>query len=323
VSTDKTTTAAAAGPKRPQAPQPPAPVEPDMTSAERLAVAQQYGLKAMGVRPPLGAYIRDVTSRWAFIKVLGTSSAYAKHQNNYLGQLWNVLNPTLNAIVYIIIFGFLLNTNRGVSNAIAFIVIGTFLFRFVEQSVNAGAQSIARKTSLIRSLHFPRAILPISQVVSLLTTLLPALLVMCLFVLGSGLLPQYAFIPITWEWLLLPVVVLMMWVFNTGLAFIMARVVAITPDIDNVIGFFMRFAMYGSGVIFPVSHYASGHPALEAFLQYQPFAVYLYLGRQVLTQEKAFPNDPLMWILAVVWAVLFFVVGFIVFWRGEERYGRD
>jgi teichoic acid transport system permease protein len=30
-----------------------------------------------------------------------------------------------------------------------------------------------------------------------------------------------------------------------------------------------------------------------------------------------------MWIAGAVWAVLFFVVGFIVFWRAEERYGRD
>ena len=28
-------------------------------------------------------------------------------------------------------------------------------------------------------------------------------------------------------------------------------------------------------------------------------------------------------VLGVVWAVVFFVAGFIIFWHGEERYGRD
>jgi teichoic acid transport system permease protein len=53
-------------------------------------------------------------------------------------------------------------------------------------------------------------------------------------------------------------------------------------------------------------------------------AVYLYLMRSVVTNESTMPADNgLMWALGGAWAVLFFVVGFIVFWRGEEKYGRD
>nr|WP_241744481.1 ABC transporter permease [Cellulosimicrobium arenosum] len=307
---------------------PPEPIVPDTTSQERLALATQFDLRQMGVRPPLKDYVRDVVSRWPFIRTLGTSTAYAKNQNNYLGQLWAVLNPTLNAIVYILIFGILLGTTRGLENAIAFIVIGTFLFRFVEQSVHAGSRSIAQKTNLIRSMHFPRAVLPTAQVVSLLATLVPALLVMCVIVLLSGLLPAYPMIPIRWSWLLLPAIVALLWIFNTGVAFMVARAVAITPDLDNVIGFIMRLVMYGSGVIFPVTHYVDRLPdavqgIVGAILEYQPIGVFLYVARSILTQEPEIPQDPWMWLWAALWAIVAFVVGFIVFWRGEERYGRD
>lgn len=301
---------------------------PDTTSQERQAIAKQYGLEQMGVRPPLGRYIRDVASRWAFIRVLGTATAYSKNQNNYLGQLWAVLNPTLNAIVYVLIFGVLIGANRGVENTIAFIVIGTFLFRFVEQSVHGGSKSIAQKSTLIRSLHFPRAVLPIAEVVSLLTTLVPALVVMCAIVLLSGLLPQYPPVHVTWSWLLLPFIVALLWIFNTGIAFMVARAVAITPDLDNVIGFVMRLVMYGSGVIFPVTHYVdrlseTAQAILGPILEYQPIGVFLYVARSILTQEPNIPQDPVMWAWAAGWAVVTFVVGFIIFWRGEERYGRD
>ncbi|MGH8965583.1 MAG: ABC transporter permease, partial [Actinomycetes bacterium] len=211
---------------------------------------------------------------------------------------------------------------------IAFITIGTFLFRFVEQSVHAGSRSIAQKTNLIRSLHFPRAVLPIAQVVSLLTTLVPALLVMCAIVLLSGLLPAYPMVQVTWSWLLLPVLVALLWIFNTGIAFMVARAVAITPDLDNIIGFVLRLVMYASGVIFPVTHYVenlseSAQTIIGPILEYQPVSVFLYLGRSSLTQEPSFPQDPSMWAWAAGWAVVTFVVGFIIFWRGEERYGRD
>lgn len=316
-----------AGPKG-APPQPPAPITPSLTSAELRALATENGLTPMGVRPPFWSYIRDVYRRRAFIRVLAASNAYAKNQNNYLGQLWAVLNPMLNATVYVLVFGLLLRTTRGLDNAIAFIVIGTFMFRFVDQSVNGGAKSISGKTSLIRSLHFPRAVLPVSTVLSLLATLVPSIVVMCGIVLVSGLLPDYPMVQVTWHWLLLPGAVALLWVFNMGIAFVMARVVAITPDLDNIIGFIMRFAMYGSGVIFPVTHYAERLPAdaeaiVAPILTYQPIAVYLYLVRSSITQEPEIPPDPWMWAWGAGWAVVIFIVGFIVFWRGEERYGRD
>lgn len=329
-----TPTTDAAAPAKPaasgDAKKPPPPLVPSTTSAERLALAKQHGLRPLNVRPPLGEYIRSLASRWAFIRVLATSTAYAKNQNNYLGQLWAVLNPILNAAVYVLIFGVLLHLSRGVSNSIAYIVIGVFMFRFVEASVSGGAKSISGKTQLLRSLHFPRAVLPMSTVLSLLTTLVPAIVVMCGITLLSGYIPTYAMVHVTWWWLLLPAAVALMWIFNTGLAFIMARMVASVPDLDNIIGFFMRVLMYASGVIFPVSHYVenlgvseTAKTILTGVLDYQPIAVYLYLVRSVLMQEDAFPPSGLMWALGGVWAVVFFVIGFIVFWRGEERYGRD
>ena len=310
--------------------QPPPPLVPSMTSAERLALAKQHGLRPLNVRPPLGEYIRDLTGRWAFIRVLATSTAYAKNQNNYLGQLWAVLNPILNAGVYVLIFGILLQLSRGVDNSIAFIVIGVFMYRFIEASVTGGAKSISGKTQLLRSLHFPRAVLPMSTVLSLLTTLIPAIVVMCAITLLSGFLADYEMIHVTWWWLLLPAAVALMWIFNMGLAFIMARFVATTPDLENVLPFIMRVVMYASGVIFPVTtrvdqlHISeAAKTILTGVLDYQPVAVYLYLVRSVLMQEELYPPSGLMWALGGAWAVVFFVIGFIVFWRGEERYGRD
>jgi teichoic acid transport system permease protein len=311
-------------------PQPPPPIVPDTTSAERLALAEQYGLRPLNVRPPLGEYIKDVTRRWPFIRVLASSTAYAKNQNNYLGQLWAVLNPILNAAVYVLIFGVILSVNRDVNNTVAFIVIGIFMFRFIEASVTGGAKSISSKTQLLRSLHFPRAVLPMSSVLSQLATLVPALVVMCGIVLLSGLIPDYEPERVTWWWLLLPAAVALLYIFNTGVAFMMARLVATTPDLENIIGFVMRLVMYASGVIFPISNYIHTlelggwrQTVVEAIFDYQPVSVYLYLVRSILLQEPTIPQSGLMWILGAVWAVVFFVIGFIVFWRAEERYGRD
>jgi teichoic acid transport system permease protein len=277
-------------------------------------IAAQYGLRRVGTRPSLGEYLRLLWSRRNFIGVLAVSKAYAKNQNNYLGQFWAVLNPVLTVAAYLFVFGVLLRTTRGVDNYIAFLVIGVFMYRFTATSITAGAKSVAGNLSLVRSLHFPRAVLPIAAVLTELVSLLPVLVVMCAIVLVTGE-------PISWSWLLLPVAVALQWLFNTGCAFVVTRLVASARDLLNLLPFVLRILLYLSGVFFDIEAYVGDNP-LGFVLEYQPVAVYLTLARSCLLPQES-SLDLTMWAVGVGWAVLFLVGGFLFFWRAEERYGRD
>ena len=293
----------------------------DQESVDRAV--QENDLDQIGIRPPLGPYAKELWKRRSFIQGLAVSKAEAENQNTYLGQVWALFSPIINASVYVLIFGFLLKVGReGIENTIAFIVVGVFMFRFFERSVMAGAHSLNKNMNLVRSVHFPRAVLPIAGVLAELTVLGPAILVMCAISYLSGFLSIAGKVTIDWYWLLLPVAVFLLWMFSTGCAFMVARWVAMTPDLDNLLPHFMRILMYASGVIFSVDRYL-GQFSWGWVMEYQPVAVYLYLIRSCLLDEPAYQPDGFMWLLGVVWAVLFSVVGFLIFWGGEERYGRD
>ncbi|WP_241155515.1 ABC transporter permease [Brachybacterium sp. EE-P12] len=309
------------GPSAP--PAPPAPLERtfDRDSVDK-AVADNH-LEQIGVRPPLGAYFREMWRYRPLVQTMAIAKAESDNQNTYLGQVWALISPTINALVYVLIFGFLLKVGReGIDNTIAFIVVGVFMFRFFERSVMAGAHSLQKNMNLVRSVQFPRAVLPTAGVLAELTVLGPALVVMCVIAYFSGFLPIAGRVTIDWYWLLLPVAVLLTWVFSTGCAFISARLVAQTPDIDNLLPHVIRILMYASGVIFSVDRFVSQF-SWGWLMEYQPVAVYLYLVRSSILNETAYPPDAFMWLLGVIWAVLFSVVGFLFFWAGEERYGRD
>ena len=309
------------GPSAP--PAPPAPLERtfDRDSVDK-AVADNH-LEQIGVRPPLGAYFREMWRYRPLVQTMAIAKAESDNQNTYLGQVWALISPTINALVYVLIFGFLLKVGReGIDNTIAFIVVGVFMFRFFERSVMAGAHSLQKNMNLVRSVQFPRAVLPTAGVLAELTVLGPALVVMCVIAYFSGFLPIAGRVTIDWYWLLLPVAVLLTWVFSTGCAFISARLVAQTPDIDNLLPHVIRILMYASGVIFSVDRFVSQF-SWGWLMEYQPVAVYLYLVRSSILNETAYPPDAFMWLLGVIWAVLFGVIGFLFFWAGEERYGRD
>ena len=292
-----------------------------LRAGEGAALADELGLQQIGVRPPLRRSLQALGARRQFTWTMATSHARARNFNNYLGQLWNILNPLLWSAVYFLAFGILLGARGGMDTQtyVAFLVTGVFMFRFISSAMMVGAKSISGNISLVRSLHFPRAVLPISSVLTEVVVLLPALVVLCLIVLVTGQGPS-------WAWLLFPLATLLIWMFSTGLALIIARLVADVRDLSNLLPFITRLLLYTSGVFYSIerfkdSFYDNGIGWLYPVAENQPVAVYLTLARSTLMDDMS--SDGRVWLLGTGYAVLFLICGFLFFWRAEERYGRD
>jgi teichoic acid transport system permease protein len=285
------------------------------------ALAQEYGLKRIGARPMFGQYVRSLWARRQFLWTLSAAKAYAQNRDNYLGQLWNILNPLLWSAVYGLVFGVLLDGRQGMTAAqyIPFLVVGVTMFRYMATGMTAGSKAIQGNISLVRSLHFPRCIMPISVALSEFILMLPGLVVIGVIVIASGQGPS-------WTWLAFPAVVTLILAFTIGLSFITARLVVEARDVANLLPFIVRLLLYTSGVFYAIDRFEEkfvelGVPWLATVASHQPFALYLDLSRASLTEFREF--NPLMWLLGVGYAILFLVGGFIYFWRAEERYGRD
>lgn len=286
----------------------PSPADP----ASIAALVARDGLKPVDSRPPLVHYLRQVWRRRAFIWSYAQGRAYARNQDNLLGQLWTVINPLLNVGAYFLIFGLLLKTNRGVDNFLAFLTIGVFTFTFISATLTLGSRSVLRNQGLMRAVQFPRAALPLASVITEVLLLGPAIVVL---LVALPLLGE----PITWDWLLLPAALGLLIIFEAGLALVMARLVSTSHDLDNLVPVIMRLARYVSGVFFSVHSYAPDG-VLGAVLQYQPLALFIDLIRSCLMEEVAF--HPLWWAAAGGWSILALIFGIVWFWRGEGSYGR-
>ncbi len=180
-----------------------------------------------------------------------------------------------------------------------------------------GTASISGNLGLIRALHFPRAALPIAVMLTQFQTLIMSVFVLIGIVLITGE-------PITLDWLLLPPALLLQAIFNVGLAFIMARLGANLTDLKQVIPFVMRTWMYASGVLYSVQNFEKHLPAWAAeIVEANPLLVYIELARHALMESAPLASPvPKLWVLAVAWAVLIGIGGFVYFWRGEQEYGR-
>ncbi|MFV0285334.1 MAG: ABC transporter permease, partial [Demequina sp.] len=149
-----------------------------MTPTNYEAIARDAGLERVGARPPLGAYLAQMWQRRAFATSLAMFRLQAQVSENRLGLAWIVLRPLLNAALYGTIFGIILprDTRPDGVAFVPFVVVGVFIFEFFSKSFAEGARSIVGNASLVRSLAFPRMLLPVSHIVQQVLELIPMML---------------------------------------------------------------------------------------------------------------------------------------------------
>lgn len=296
----------------------PEPLTARLTPEESAALAREAGLDQLGGVPPLGSYVRDIWANRHLIWALSSSQARTRNQNNHLGQLWSLLNPLLLVASYYFIFKVLVDTSGGTDNYLGFLMVGIFVFGYTASCLTAGAKAVTGNITLVRALRFPRALLPISVVLTQFLSNIPSFLLLLVLMPLSGE-------PITLSWLLFPVALLLQTLMNLGLAFYCARIVNISRDVGNLIPVIVRLGRYISGVFFSIPAAAAKltakyhAAALGAILLYQPLAVPLSTVREAIMSEFSF--DAMTWVAATLWAVGLSVTGLLFFWRGEGRYG--
>lgn len=290
---------------------------PVLTSAEAQALATRHRMSRVGARPAMVAYLGDLWRFRHLVWSMAKGEVIGTHRDNYLGLLWSIINPILVGVAYYLIFGILFNLARDVTNFVGFLTIGLFVFTFFSSVLTSGAKVLLGKVGVMRSMAFPRIILPVVTVVSSFLTNLPAFGVL---VVVAVLTEE----PVTWAWLLFPVALLVVTMMGLGIAMIVARIVHAVRDLANLIGVLVRLLRYASGVFFSIDARVSaidGAPAwLGPAMEYQPFALSLTLVRQTLLSE--FPLYWITWAASLGWAVALLAVGFVVFWRAEGTYGR-
>jgi teichoic acid transport system permease protein len=288
--------------------------ELDLDSRQAAELADRHGLDRVGETLPLRRYLLETWRRRSFMSAFAHAGVTSANSRKRLGQAWLVINPLLNAAVYFLIFGVILNTSRGVDNFIAFLTIGVFLFTYLQRCVSAGAGAITGNLGIVRSFHFPRAVLPLSLTYRQVITLGPTLVVMLIICLITGERP-------TWQWLALIPVLVLLTAFSAGLAMIAGRLNTSVQDFSNLLPFILRVWLYASGVFYSIDRFSSTWPDwAKDVLTYQPGGVYLEAARWSLME--GYQIAPLTWAFAAGWAIMVLPLGVWVFYRGERSYGR-
>lgn len=283
---------------------------PEMRSADTLP---PDGLRDVHAPPSSREYFGSVLARREYIVHVARSELKSRHMNTALGNLWHLLNPTLQMAIYFLVFGVLLGVDRGIDNFIAFLAIGIFTFGFTQRATTSGAGSIINNRGLLTTLSFPRAMLPITSTITEALATTSPLVVMYVIALLTGETPSI-------RWLALPFLFVVQTIFNGGAAMIAARAANTVRDITQVLPLIFRLLFYASGLLFDPERYLSENSKYEWVFIANPLFCLISLARWCILGGDF---DARLAVVLLIWTVALSVGGFLFFRAGEATYGRE
>jgi ABC-type polysaccharide/polyol phosphate export permease len=257
--------------------------------------------------PPLRSYVRELWRRREFAFELSRTRLRAQHFDTTFGQLWLILNPLLLAGVYFVLIDIIVPQSRGLS-FFAHLMAGLFAYYFVSNAMREGVKSVVKGGRLILNTAFPRALLPLSSVITAFMRFVPTVIVYVPVHIIAGL--PFG-LHLLWVF---PIVALLV-VLASGLAMLVAALQVYFRDLSSFLPYFLRIWLYAS----PVLYYASEVPERYKWLLHvNPLAPLLTAWSDVLDRGHSPAAGDLA--LGAAWAVALFVAGALFFTSREREF---
>lgn len=164
-----------------------------------------------------------------------------RYKNSVLGFFWSLINPLVQVATITIVFKYVMPI--GIPNYSAYLLVAFLPWMFFQMSLMDASQSVLAHHDLLRKVYFPREVLPLSMVIANLIHFLMALVVFFIYLLVIGA-------PIVFTWFLLPLLVLIEFLFVTGLAFFISAMNVFYEDIKYIVGVLLNILFYLTPIIY-------------------------------------------------------------------------
>ena len=175
---------------------------------------------------------------WRDIKVL-----YAQ---TVLGFAWAVLNPTIQIIIFSIIFGRVANIPTDDIPYVLFLTVAIIPWNYMSEAMRASSQSLVSGQSMLGKVYFPRIIFPITPVLAKLVDFSISLLLIAVVMIYYRVAP-------TWNLLYLPFLVILMMIVPASIGLWLSALAIRYRDVKFAMPFVIRMLIYSAPILYTAS----------------------------------------------------------------------
>jgi len=242
----------------------------DSPTAVRPAgtVTTRHGPSAMG---------DDLRRFWELALVLAITEFKLRYFGSFLGYFWTLMRPLLLFGVLYFVFTQVVRFGDGVAYYPLYLLMAVVLWTYFSEVVIQSVRCLVNRERLIRKIRFPRMVVPLSVALTSAFTLGTNLLALFAFVLASGVTPRLS-------WLELPVLLVVLVAFATGVAMLVSALFVRFRDIEPISQVGLQLLFYGSPVIYVIAQLPD---SAERFMAASPVAAVITEMRYALIDPAA------------------------------------
>lgn len=249
---------------------------------------------------------KDVQKTWFVLSSLVTRDFKLKYRRSVLGILWSVLNPLLMMIVLACVFSYMFRFQ--IEHYAVYLILGQTLFSMMTDSTSAAMTSIIEASPLIKKVRIEKMVFPIEKVLFACLNFLFSLVAVAAVMLFYQIAP-------TFNLLLLPVLLIFVILFCSGLGLLLAALAVFFRDIIHLWGVLTMAWMYATPIIYPMDLLPDFMQRLEVF---NPMYHYVTYFRDI-TMYGTTPSLETN-LICLGMAVITFAIGLAVFRKTEKKF---
>jgi lipopolysaccharide transport system permease protein len=265
-----------------------------------MTVQNSAAAETVVIKPSRGLVDLDLKGLWRFRDLLhafAIRDIRLRYRQTALGVTWVVLQPLLSALIFAVVFGFIAKMpSQGVPYfLIAFSgMMGWTLF---QGNLSRVTPSLVANAGLVRKIYFPRLLVPLGVVPSVLLDFFVSVGVMIVLLIVYEVMPGPGV-------LLFPFCMLIILLLSLGIGLMGSSLAVKYRDVQHIVPFFVQLLMYAS----PVGYTIAAVPA--------------WLRPYYLLNPLAEPIDTIRWAFLglgepnYLYLGYSFVVSLLVLWAG-------
>lgn len=279
-------------------------------AADGDGAAGGLGVPAMEDRaaqvPSLRRTLSSLGRYRTLLQTLVIKDLKLKYRGSVIGFAWSLLNPLLMVAVYTIAFRDILQIRS--ENFVFYLMIGLLAWTYFVGATSMSTGAIADNGGLLKSVWFPRAILPTASV---------------LFNLAQYLLTVVAFVPVVLLWyriplaapmLLFPVFVVLQTVFSIGIALILATGTAFYRDVRHLVDVALTVLFWATPIVYFLEDIGRMRPLIAS----SPMSPFIAAYHDIFYYQR-WP-EATRWALAVGYAGAALALGLWLVIRYEDDF---
>jgi ABC-2 type transport system permease protein len=198
--------------------------------------------------PPISgprALTNDWSRFWHLTYNIARNEFKLRFFGSMLGYFWQLIRPLLLFGVLLFVYSVGRFGGSAPHNSVA-LLAGIVLFTFFAEATSGAVRSVVDRENLVRKIHFPRLVIPLSVVLVASFNLCLNLIVVLIFALADGVRPMLS-------WVEAPLIIGMLVVYSAGLAMLLSALFVHFRDVQPIWEVTCQVLFYASGILIPVA----------------------------------------------------------------------